>query len=634
MRYFIEITRTGSDYTASIHQGNPVVASSPRTLAIGPDVVVSPGQSVCLGQVVDAFVDKHTPALALIHEERSQLDLGHYLYRQLFGELHPNQFYRPEDDRVDLRIITDDEYISRLPWNLLAHHGIFLSATGWSVSLAQRCQVPDCTLPPSPRMLVIAPEPEDGWPRTHAASHLETLEHQLSRYDHHLALGSNIQVVTTWEQFRQQLRTFEPQLVYYYGHGIGNRHHSRLLFADNTHNRPVEKPMADVAQCLRALDVPPRIVYLNCYSGDAGGFLGAGWQLGAFIPAVVTNRTATYENAARAQALAFWQSVLVDSLPPHRAMAEMHGKLLDLDLSFSDARWMTPVIYCHYNDWTATPPRRLDPLEHDPHWHLKLDRVGQFATVTFQTRQMLRERRPRALAYTWYGEPGQGIELFHKRLRVELQQDLASETHFLEVQPEWPMDYFDPDRSFADMLCEAFNVHELRDIPRSIRNTTRGASGRLTLVYVRHQPVRSKHVMDPQLLKRYLEWWDRTFVPLLGDHTYALLTVSFEVNNPPRFRRAMLEQAKLYDLELSRAIFRLLDEMERIGLKDLFDFLQTHNIRLPRTHKDRILQNILEQTSGHYEQTVSALRRLVEHALDMSEELETPDSTTEEEFDY
>ena len=96
----------------------------------------------------------------------------------------------------------------------------------------------------------------------------------------------------------------------------------------------------------------------------------------------------------------------------------------------------------------------------------------------------------------------------------------------------------------------------------------------------------------------------------------------------------MLEQAKLYDLELSRAIFRLLDEMERIGLKDLFDFLQTHNIRLPRAHKDRILQNILEQTSGHYEQTVSALRRLVEHALDMSEELETPDSTTEEEFDY
>jgi hypothetical protein len=392
--------------------------------------------------------------------------------------------------------------------------------------------------------------------------------------------------------------------------------------------------MADFAQCLRQLDEPPQIVYLNCCSGDAGGFLGAGAQLGTFIPAVVTNRTLAHVDAAQVQGLAFWQSVLIDAQPPHVAMAELCGKLADLELSFSDARWMTPVMYSHYNQWQATAPQRINPLEHDPHWHLKLDRVSQFATVAFQTRQMLRELRPRTLAYTWYGQQGQGIQLFHKRLLVELQQDLGSNTHFHEVRPTWPMEFHNPDRSFADMMSEAFDVQSLRDIPGCIRNFTRGASGRQALVYVRHEPVRSPKVMNPRLLKAYLEWWDRAFVPLLDNRSYALLTVSFEVNNPARFRRAVLEQEGLYGLELSGTIFRLLDEMERIGLKDLFDFLQTHNIRLPKSRKDSILQDILEQTNGHYEQTVSALRRLVERALDEPEEVEATAGDHAEEFDY
>ncbi len=232
------------------------------------------------------------------------------------------------------------------------------------------------------------------------------------------------------------------------------------------------------------------------------------------------------------------------------------------------------------------------------------------------------------------GSRGQGIELFHKRLRVELQQDLASDSHFFEVQPEWPMEYYDPDRSFADMLCEAFDVRSIRDIPTRIRAATRGATGRQVLIYVRHQAVRSKHMMNPGLLKIYLDWWDRTVIPLLGNQSYVLLTVSFEVGNPAKFRRAVLEQEKLYDLQLQGSIFRLLDEMERIGLKDLFDFLQTHTIRLPAEQKDRILQSILEQTGGHYEQTVSALRRLVERALDIPDTSETSDAQAAEEYDY
>ena len=631
MRCFVEIERQNRHYTGCIHQGNPAIARPLPQLKLRPDVeILIKGQAYRLGALVQALANYQPEQLAVAFDERGQMEIGHYLFSQIFENIHPCQL-KPEDHaQVDLRIVTGDEHIARLPWVLLAHGGHFLSSEGWAVSLARTCRVRDCALPPSPRMLVVAPEPAD-MPGTRAKSHLETLEYRLSLYDHHLSLGDHIQVTYTWEQFRQLLDEFKPHIAYFYGHGVGNLDRSRLVFATGAQQRRVEKPVADFAQCLRELEDPPRLVYLNCCSGDAGGFLGAGWQLGECTPAVITNRTAAHIDAAQAQALALWQSILLDGLPPHVAMTKIRAKLADLDLTFGDARWLTPVIHCHYADWKSTPPQRVDPLEHDPHWHLKLNRVMQFGTVSYQTRQMLRERRPRTLAYVWYGQAGQGIDLFHKRVRVELQEDLATYTHFLEVRPEWPMDLDNPSRSFADMMCEAFDEHSLQDIPRCIRADTRGATGRQTLVYVRHQPVRSTKVMNPQTLKAYLRWWDQEFVPLLKDRTYALLTVSFEVKNPARFHKTV--EPYLYDLELPGTIVRLLDEMEQLGKKDLFEFLQTHNIRLPRRHKDRILQEILEQTEGHYEQTISALRRLVNRALD-TVEAETGAQDQTDEFDY
>jgi hypothetical protein len=95
------------------------------------------------------------------------------------------------------------------------------------------------------------------------------------------------------------------------------------------------------------------------------------------------------------------------------------------------------------------------------------------------------------------------------------------------------------------MLCEVFDVQALADIPQSIRKHTLGATGRQTLVYVRHQPVRSAKLFNPRTLKEYLNWWDRKFVPLLKEQCYALLTVSFVVSNPDKFYKAVMEGERL-----------------------------------------------------------------------------------------
>ena len=527
-------------------------------------------------------------------------------------------------DEVLLRIVTTDEHVARLPWVLLADDRKgFLSIAGWSVVVSSQMETSDVELPPSPRMLLVAPEPK-GVARTGAGAHGEALENMLSAADSRLSRNQHLWVAETWEAFKTLVSDVEPEVVYYYGHGLGTADTTRLVFASGRERQRIDKPAADFALCLRNLVTPPYLVYVNCCQGDAGGFLGVGKQLEDFVPVVITNRTVARIETAQAQAMALWEDILLEGMAPHRAMAGLYRRMGRLDLSTADARWMTPVLHAHYGAWRANPPPAPDRRLHDPHWHLKIDRVTQFSTVATQTRQMLRECKPRTLAFAWYGREGEGVGIFHQRLNVELREDLSG-VHVYEVLPEWPDDLYNPGRSFSDMLIEAFKVNRLEDIPARIRTQTHGATGRQILVYVRHQPVDSPELINPGTLGEYLRWWNSIFVPLLEARQFALLGVSFVVQNPPAFRDFVVEHERLQELYLDRTIFRLLQEMEQIARQDLLDFLRTHSIDLPLDRMDAKLNAILERTGGRYEATIEELKVLIrDRGFSTLEERRTP----------
>jgi len=615
MQYFLEIDNKAGYYEGHIHQGDQASAYFLPKLELGPRTEITiKGKSYTLSKLIQSLN---------VFDERDQLELGRYLYAQTLGQWQGGQHQNVEVD-IQLRIITEDEHILRLPWVLLARNGIFLVIAGWSISLSRSGTLIDCELPPSPHLLMVMPQPID-WPDTQAKAHLEDLEEMLSQADHHFYQGRHLQVARTWEEFQSQVTNQHYDLLYYYGHGVGNIHHSRLVFASGKTGKQKEVPVADIAACLRqAPNGPPLLAYVNCCQGDAGGILGAGRQLLDLIPAVVTNRTVAHIDAARPQAMQFWRATLLEGMPPHVAVVGIYSRLADMDLSLKDVRWMTPVLHNRYRNWKANPPRRSQPYR-DPHWQLKVDRVSQFSQVAYQTRQMLRERKPRALAYIWYGQKGQGLDLFHQRLKVELRDDISN-VRLYEVRPRWPDDLHKPSRSFKDMLLEAFEVISLDDIPGRIRTQTQGESGRQTLVYVRHQPVplpndpKKPAIIKPDVLRTYLEWWDCNFVPLLHRETdaFGLLGVSFEVHNPPKFLEVLTK--KVDDLEMSHTVLHVLDEMERLAKKDLRDFLKTHNIDLPSNRRERTLDKVLEETRGHYEKTLDALKLLVERAWDPEDE--------------
>ncbi len=574
------------------------------------DTLSIKGDEVLLGDLSHALIHYDQDWIEHYLDERGQIEVGHYLYKQIFAEKTP-QDLATNCEPVEVRIITTDENISRLPWVLLAHGPDFLSTMGWSVTLATSNRIENLELPPKPRILVVAPQ-ADGQLETEAEPHIRDLRDLLSAADPTYSGDSHIRVVTDFITFSSELTTFQPEILYYYGHGIGNEHTSRLIFADHR-GRAQERPLLDLVMPLRSLpeNQRPLLAYINCCQGDSGGLLGAGMQLIGHIPAVVTNRTTAYIDAARGQAMMFFDHLLLRGQPPQSALAATRGALGSLDLTTADIRWMTPLLYCRYDQWIANPPTRPERTLRDPDWRLKVDRVNQFSKVFFQTHQMLMERKPRGLAYLWYGTPDQGGEIFHSRLNVELQEKLV-DTVLYKREPVWPEDDLtaDPARSFSEMLCHAFEVDTLKHIPGRIRNFSRGVSGKRVLVYLCHSPIVNHGAFKPRNIKLYLNWWSRNFIPELPENAHTLLGISCQAADPSKLYRFLTNKQKLNDLYMDDAVFTLLDKLDRVTRNDLLDFIRTHNILVPNDLRDKELDAILARSDGVYVRILDELENL------------------------
>lgn len=611
--YFLTIERHGREYRGRLRRDDSKNEVDLGEVELGPQATVDiDGKVHRLQELVDELTAFNVKFLQESFDERGQVVLGSHLYRQTFGRL-PNHWPVPAIEAdVRFRVVVNDdaEDIVRLPWALLARDGTFLCANGWSVGLCHRPDAKDYELPPSPRILAVVPEPagEEG---TGAEEHLEQLEELLGSADPLLVRGEHFHVARTWEQFRDLSREIRPSVLYYYGHGEGDPASSHLLFeGPNKELKPV--PLADVAHHLRHIGGAPLLAYINCCHGNAGGVLGAGWQLGTFIPAVLTNRTTAFQNVAQQQALEFFNATLLRGIAPHDAAAGLYSRLGDMGLSFRDVRWMTPVFHGSYNAWHANPPQPVDQSQVEPHWESRIDRDEQFSYLAFKTRKMMERRRPRWRAYIWYGQPGFGVDSFHNRVRYDLCGELE-ETHLHRVEPLWPDELQDPHRSFKDMVCHAFDVTSLEALPGRIRTLKRGETGRHILIIVRHSTFRrGGATVKPSELRAYLEWWHYNVGPRLRDAgSFALLGLSFVVPEPAKFCRVV--QKTINESEVRRDV-RILDELVKITRNDLEEFLANAEIRLPARIRDRELERILNATGGRYDETVEALRELQNRA--------------------
>ena len=115
----------------------------------------------------------------------------------------------------------------------------------------------------------------------------------------------------------------------------------------------------------------------------------------------------------------------------------------------------------------------------------------------------------------------------------------------------------------------------------------------------------------PPTLREYVMFLDQTFASLMKKGQIIVMTISFVVPNPPAFLKE-IENEKIDELYLRYTQTKILDEMERLAKKDLLDLCNRHGIYISENDKNKIIQDIMIKTKGHYEQTVDEIKMLFE----------------------
>lgn len=552
-----------------------------------------------------------------------QVVLGKHLY----SAVSPGNASDPLDDGTEVTICAAaDPHLSRLPWPLL-HDGAsyLIMSRGASVALAD-VDAPrrweDIVIGDGEerRLLLAVPEVATR-SHTGAAGHLEQLRNLLGAVDPDALAPHRWKLVQTWPDYQQALGQFRPHFVYYYGH----MDRGALVFsADRGGNEERRVPAQDFARLIEKSPGLGRdrlcLVYVNGCQGQAGDVLSAWVQLHQCVPAVVVNRGKADLSVAQLHALGFWERVLLDGCAPHLAVAEMYRRKIGaVELLADDLRWFAPVCYRGYRAWKAPNLRsreRLLASIRDPYWDLKVDRVIQYGTLLSDVLNMLVGRYPRTLALVWYGTAGQGVRAFHRRLEVQLPDQLGRDlrTEVLVVKPKWPDSIelaVSKGGAFEAMCKAAFRVEkELAEIPDVVRKVTGGRSGVKTLVVVSHETVPSGGTVDLGVFRTYLEWWHEHIGPLFGAEAAVslLLCVSFEVRDPARFREIALNQETLPNLGLRGMTVTLLEPFEKVSSTDLFKFLDAHQLIHDADRRKKFVDAILLETHGGYEAVIEKLR--------------------------
>lgn len=630
MTMHIEILPSGSSFTVRVRTGSGAFELERSGVELGPEAMVNiRGEQVPLARICNAARNPDYTHTAALLDRRGQTAVGEYLWNAVFGDRAAEYWSRLAGIATDIRIVTTDERIACLPWNLMGREGGHCVLRNVMVALATRTEQAPAELPPLPHLLVIAPQPRDR-DGTAGTPHLDELEAMLRSADPRYALGGQrLRVVRSWQEFLD-CRDFKADAVYYYGHGIGDGEAAELWF-ENEDGLARTVPLADFATALLRFAAPV-IVYVNCCQGDAAGYLGAGFQFGDRVAALVANRATAAVDLARKQGMLFWRRVLLDGADPGQAVREMYLGYLEQGLDSNSVHWMTPVLYRHYSDWQSSPlVKEQRSRMGDPSWHLKVDRVPQASRILYEIDTMFQQGKPRTQAYAWYGKPGHGCELLVKRLRVDFDERLR-DTKIVEFTPEWPL-VAEPGQ-FRTMLLQALAIQRFEDIPAALRREARASSDTRVLAYVRHTTVRGQGVINPKSVRQYLDLWNREVAPYFTVRNFAVIGMAFVVDKPEGFAAAMVKSGPPPD-GMALTGFTLLDELKSLTRQDLVHFLSRHKIEYLPADFDRTLDAILKRTGGAYEATVEELEKAVINLWE-SGTIEMPPEDTEHspDFDY
>lgn len=582
------------------------------------DTVELKGSLVKLSRLDDAFTYFDKDFLRTSFDEAAQLQLGQYLYQSLFADA-PADFF-PAQKTVLLRVVSDDAFIQRLPWNVLTRHNTFLVMENWHITVATQTSGAARTVQfaDAPKVLLVCQEPSDQT-ATKAREHgNELLQYFRGRYGYFLNPQA-LAVVSDWAGFVRKLTEQTWDVIYYYGHGMGDGYGASLLFADGA-GKAMEVSMGKLADVLK--NAPPSLLYLNACRSGGNGIAGSVTHLG-MIPALLVNRTDALTDAALEQGRIFLERLLVDHYPPHQAITHAYSSK---GHGLASVRWMTPILYQHYTEWHFPNSNVQHFVGKDMHWYLKLDRTAQFSRVFYHTNDMLVSDSPTTLVCFWHGTQQQGVDRFHARLPIELKQR-SRDMEMVTFSFRWPLEFLDPHKVCERMVREGFGVSFLDALPGMLQNLSIGGISNPLVVHCRFETLRKGSPMNLGRLAVFLKWWETEVHARLRSYGIrTLLALGYELKEPdPQF--ATICRNELTKVKLKSGMkLELLDELQQVSEQDILDFLAKFDVELPVVGDDRtkLINDIVVRTDGHYEKVLNELQTIVSQAHKLFEQQMLP----------
>jgi len=641
-RILLEIKHEGGRCTCCVH-GLGDGSFDLGEVALGPEATLEvKRRTYSLAEVWDVLVRFEDDEIDALFDHTGQNAIGRYLFEQTLGSPLVPEFPRHsllKGDPGEVRIVSDDPTVLRLPWILLADGSHILSQEGWSITLSGSLEAPSLEPEARPSLLVIAPGDLQGYTPTNAISHYERLKTLLSSRVSPQFVTTNLKQVGRWQDVHEALTEFQPDFVYFYGHGKGDQDSSSIILEGEIKGMSDPRPIVDLATLIRNAEPRPCLVYLNCCNGDSAGLLGAGQMLRDSVPAVVANRTAIEVPIADGLGIAFWRSVLLEGLPPDRAIAHSYSHLHDLfedagvqpevgeRASFDEPGWMTPVIHVSYGSWLM--PGLEAPRVSCPYSTERFDRGDQIEAVRQQIRKLLDGEAPPWRVVAWAGAEGQGAEGLHDHLLAELGLERMF-GHIEELRFEWPMPVLDKDSrpdlpSMKEALAEALRVTHLTDdsqVEHAIhRQDPKWSKNASVLFYLRLPavPIPSRPVALPRAIdwpKLLLMLWYSKVSHHFRPPRYGLVALPL-ITDLTVVAQELLDNVK-YRGEHPAAFSRIFD-LGSVRIDEVESHLNTHYPNVLRGLRHEVAKRIWHLGGeGRYEDVLRYLGSAEDLSLELS----------------
>ena len=279
---------------------------------------------------------------------------------------------------------------------------------------------------------------------------------------------------------------FEPEIIYYYGNVLIEHQKAFFIFEDEQKNIPHQLDVLEFSNWINNLTNIPIIIYLNICNVSKRNLIRPLISNLDYFPAIIIGHETINKEVLQKQAISLFKSIFFNGDSPHKAINKL---ILSLNFSeFSDREleisW--PHVISNYHEWLARPITISQSQILDPLWYLKVNRDIQISLVKEKAGQMVLNNTSKSLIFSWYGMEGQGIEIFQKRLEVELQKYLK-DTLIFPLRPEWPIHLENRFLSFREMFHRAFEINSLEEIPSKL-NRIRLNSGKKANIGIHNEP--------------------------------------------------------------------------------------------------------------------------------------------------